>query len=197
MINLNGSEFNSPVVAIFNNGVAGRVDNVSISVEKKKPEDNDLAPAYKVIFTDATGSINMGIYYPTDQSTDTQKQMLAKKCSDLVKSVMGDDFVFPEFSNYNELVDQCMRIIAQNCSNAKVNVMATYGTAGAPKKYLGVYKNYNFVEKTGTTPTKLRVAKNPNKPQYDDLFERIVEDVPTNDLENTTSNDSKSTNDWL
>jgi hypothetical protein len=138
MINLNGSEFNSPVVAIFNNGVAGRVDNVSISVEKKKPEDSDNSPAYKVIFTDATGSINMGIYYPTEQSTDTQKQMLAQKCSDLVKSVMGDDFVFPEFPNYNELVDQCMRIIAQNCSEAKVNVMATYGTAGAPKKYLGV-----------------------------------------------------------
>ena len=38
MINLNGSEFNSPVVAIFNNGVAGRVDNVSISVEKRKLE---------------------------------------------------------------------------------------------------------------------------------------------------------------
>ena len=196
MINLNGSEFNSPVVAIFNNGVAGRVDNVAISVEKKKPEDSDNAPAFKVIFTDDIGSINMGIYYPTEQSTEAQKQMLAQKCADLVKAVMGDDFVFPDFNNYNELVDGCMKIIAQNCSDAKVNVIATYGTAGAPKKYLGVYKNYNFVEKTGTTPTKLRVAKNPNKPQYDDLFERIVEDAAST----TTDNDSTTTNkvevDW-
>ena len=199
MINLNGSEFNSPAVAIFNNGVAGRVDNVSISVQKKSPEEADNAPAYKVIFTDSIGSINMGIYYPTDQSTDGQNKLLAQKCADLTKSVMGDDFTFPEFSTYKELVDFCMKTIAQNSENAKVNIVATYGTVGAPKKYLGVYKGYNFVEKTGTNPTKLRITNNPNKPQYNDLLERIVEDQPqseNNPFENASSV-TKQDVDWI
>ena len=200
MINLNGSEFNSPAVTIFNNGVAGKVENVSISVEKRKIEDPDNAPIYKVIFTDAYGSINMGIYYPTEESTDAQNKMLALKCADLVKSVMGDEFIFPEFSSYKELVDGCMKIIAQNCKDAKVNVFATYGSVGYPKKYLGIYKNYNFIEKYGTNPTKLRLTKNPNKPQYNDLLERIIEDStsvqdPNNDL--LTSSNQNEVESWL
>ena len=196
MINLNGSEFNSPVVAIFNNGVAGRVDNVSISVEKKKADDADNAPAYKVIFSDSIGSINMGIYYPTEQSTESQNKMLAQKCADMVKAVMGDDFVFPEFSSYTELVDGCMRIIAQNSSEAKVNIIATYGTVDYPKKYLGIYKNYNFIEKVGTTPTKLRIANNPNKPGYNDLLERVVEDASKTSTSNDTNVTTKQSIDW-
>ena len=196
MINLNGSEFNSPVVAIFNNGVAGRVDNVSISVEKRKLEDPDNAPAYKVIFTDSLGSVNMGLYYPTEESTESQNKILSQKCADITKAVMGDDFVFPEFSSYKELVDGCMKIIAQNCTDAKVNVFVTYGSMGYPKNYLGIYKNFNFIEKTGSVPTKLRLSKNPNKPQYDDLLERIMQDTnaqPQSDGVASTT----PVNDWL
>lgn len=176
MIDLNGSEYNSPVVTIFNNGVAGRVDNVKVSVEKRKIEDPDNNPAYKVIFTDAFGSINMGIYHPNETSTQSQNDSLAKRCADIVKAVMGDDFAFPKFDNYTALVDGCMRIIAENSAEARVNVFATYGRLGAPKKFLGIYKNFNFIEKTGTVPTKLRLAKNPNKPEFDDLLERMAED---------------------
>ena len=195
MINLNGSEFNSPVVAIFNNGVAGRVDNVSISVEKRKLEDPDNAPAYKVIFTDDLGSANMGLYYPTEESTESQNKILAQKCSDITKAVMGDDFVFPEFGSYKEMVDGCMKTIAQNSEGAKVNVFVTYGSMGYPKNYLGIYKNFNFIEKTGSVPTKLRLSKNPNKPQYDDLLERIMQD--SNSQADASLQKEVPTNDWL
>lgn len=194
MINLNGSEFNSPVVAIFNNGVAGRVDDVSISVEKKKLEDPDNAPAYKVIFTDNLGSVNMGLYYPTEESTESQNKMLGQKCADITKAVMGDEFVFPEFGSYKELVDGCMKVIAQNSTNAKVNVFVTYGTMGYPKNYLGIYKNFSFIEKTGTTPTKLRLSINPNKPQYNDLLERIMQD---NAGASQETEPATPVNDWL
>lgn len=196
MINLNGTEFNSPVVAIFNNGVAGKVENVKISIEKRKLDDPDNAPAYKIIFTDDYGSINMGLYYPTEQSTESQNKMLAQKCADLVKAVTNDEFIFPEFASYTEMLDGCMKIIAQNSENARVNVFATYGTVSKPKNYLGIYKPFNFIEKTGTTPSKLKLTKNPNKPEYNDLLEKIEQDVPQEQqLQNVTSGNTTSQDD--
>lgn len=196
MIDLNGSEFNSPVIGVFNNGVAGRVDDVSINVEKKKIEDPDNAPAYKVFFTDKYGSVNLGIYYPTESSTESQNKILAQKCADIVKAVMGDDFVFPQFNSYTELIDTCMKIVKDNCENAKVNVFATYGSVGYPKKWLGIYKNYNFIEKVGSVPTKLRLAKNPNKPEYNDLLEPIVEDSSENKTMSDNNTSTTVTN-WI
>lgn len=201
MIDLNGSEFNKPAVAIFNNGVAGRVNNVNISVEKvQKLDPMDKNPDYQVVFTDANGSINLGIYYPGEDSTDSKNKILAQKCSDIVKSVMGDNFVFPTFNSYKELVDTCMKITAENSKGKLVNIMATYGTVGFPKKFLGVYKNFNFIEAAGTAPTKLKVSRNPAKSEYDDLFERIVEDAPAvNDVTVVGAEpvSAGATNPWL
>jgi len=194
MIDLNGSDYNSPVVAIFNNGVAGRVENVNISVEKKDPTNMDNQPDYKVHFTDNISSVNMGIYYPTDQSTDSQNKILAQKCADLTKSVMGYDFVFPAFGTYKELVDFCMRTINANSDGKKVNIIATYGTVGSPKKYLGVYKNFNFVEAAGTTPSKITIARKGN--QYDDLLERVVEDAPADNQNNELPVNAADTVNW-
>jgi len=200
MIDLNGSEFNSPVVGIFNNGVAGRVNNVAISVEKMiKVDMMDKNPDYRVIFTDDIGSINLGIYYPGDQSTDSQNKILAQKCADMVKSVAGDTYVFPAFNSYKELVDGCMKIVADNSEGKLVNVMATYGTAGQPKKFLGIYKNFNFIEAAGCSPTRLKVSRNPNKPEYDDLFDRIVEDAPmeAKEIQIPTGSGAPKLNNWL
>jgi len=178
MIDLNGSEFNSTPVAIFNNGVAGRVNNVAVSVEKiNKIDVMDKNPDYRVIFTDDIGSINMGIYYPNETSTDSQNKILATKCADLVKAV-SPEFKFPAFNSYKELVDGCMKVLSENANGKLVNVIATYGTVGQPKKFLGIYKNFNFVEAAGSVPTRLKVSRNPAKPEYDDLFDRIVEDAP-------------------
>lgn len=198
MIDLNGSEFNAPVTGIFNNGVAGRVNNVAISIEKiAKIDMMDKNPDYRVIFTDDIGSINLGIYYPNEGSTDSQNKILAQKCADLVKSVTGDVFVFPSFDSYKALVDGCMKIVAENCDGKLVNVMATYGTVGVPKKFLGIYKNFNFVEAAGSTPTRLKVSRNPNKPEYDDLFDRIVEDAPMGQSMSDVETPKTSVKNWL
>ena len=66
---------------------------------------------------------------------------------------------------------------------------------GYPKNYLGIYKNFNFIEKTGSVPTKLRLSKNPNKPQYDDLLERIMQD--SNNQADASLQKEVPTNDWL
>ena len=89
-----------------------------------------------------------------------------------------------------------MKIIAQNCTDAKVNVFVTYGSMGYPKNYLGIYKNFNFIEKTGSVPTKLRLSKNPNKPQYDDLLERVMQDTNAQPQSDGVAS-ATPVNDWL
>jgi hypothetical protein len=60
MYNLNDSNFDAKQgVAIFNDGKAGLVDNVSVSVYKKKPEDKENAPDYKLVFKDVQLLIGM------------------------------------------------------------------------------------------------------------------------------------------
>jgi ABC-type histidine transport system ATPase subunit len=178
MFDLNSADFKSQTVAIFNNAEAGRVENVSLTVDKKTVEDGERDPDFKITFTNETGSINMGIYYPTDMSTPSQEKLTVGKVVAITRAVMGDDFVFPEVSSSKEAVSTCMNLVKKNCDDAKVNILVTYGTIGSPKSYLGVYKNFDFIEKAGTTPSKLKLTKNPSKPQYDDLTERIMADAP-------------------
>jgi hypothetical protein len=42
-----------------------------------------------------------------------------------------------------------------------------------------VFTKLWFYWKTGTTPSKLKITRNPSKPQYDDLTERILADAPS------------------
>jgi len=176
MFDLNGDDFKSQSVAIFNNGVAGKVENVSIKVDRKKADDADNAPDYKLIFTDSIGSVNMGIYYPTSESTEQQVKLTVGKVLAIARAVLGEDHVFEAVSTAKEAIDLCMKLVNKAQETAKVNIFVTYGTKGNPKSYLSIYKNFDFIEKTGTTASKLRVTKNPSKPQYDDLLERIEAD---------------------
>lgn len=191
MFDLNGEEFKSQSTLIFNNGEAGKVENVSISVEKKSPEMADNAPEYKVIFTDdSKASINMGIYYPTknDMYDDAKNESLAKlnvgRVLSIAKAVLGNDYVFPSVTTAKEAVDTLMTLTDKNCESKKVNVFATYGSVSKPKSYLGIYKNFDFIESAGSNPSRLRVTKKGN--QYDDMMERVLEDAPT-----TNNNESQ------
>lgn len=200
MLDLNGEDFKSQSTVIFNNGEAGKVENVDISVEKKSPEMADNAPEYKVIFTDDAGaSINMGFYYPTpnEMYDEAKNESLAKlnvgRVVAIAKSVLGNDYVFPAVGSNKEAIDVCMRLIAENCAGKKVNIFATYGSVGKPKTYLGVYKNFDFIEAADTTPSRLRITRKGN--QYDDLMQKIVEDAPQNT--NDDSSSQKPVKSWL
>jgi len=183
--NLNGEEFKSTAAVVFNNGEAGKVENVRLSVEKKASDAPDNAPEYKVIFTDeSNASINMGIYYPTpnpmydEVKNDSLQKLSVGRVLSIARAVMGADYQFPTVSTAKEAIDVCMKLIAQNCEGKRVNVFVTYGTVGKPNKYLGIYKNFDFIEEYGTKVSRLRPTFNPNpeKQKYNDLMERIVED---------------------
>ena len=55
MFNLNDKSFDGGV-AIFNGGNAGKVNNVQLTVERKKSTDPDSGPDYKVFYKDETGA---------------------------------------------------------------------------------------------------------------------------------------------
>ena len=192
LLNLNGEDFKSKSYAIFNNGVAGKVENVSINIDKKQPTDADNAPDYRINFIDANGTVNMGVYYPSSDATEQQVKTQISKALSITRAVMGDDYVFESVNSAKEAIDLCMKVSKKNSEDAKVNVFVSYGTVGSPKKYLGVYKTFDFIEKTGSVPSKLKRTKNPAKPQYDDLLEVVEADEPA--LASTGSSD---TSDWL
>jgi hypothetical protein len=100
-INLNDDDYNaSEGVAIFNDGKAGIVENLTVSLEKKKPEDKDNSPDYKISFTDEGGATcNYPLWYVEKKTDWNSVEELVKKQGKVLKhlahAILGQDFKFP------------------------------------------------------------------------------------------------------
>ena len=183
--NLNDSSFESSVV-IFNNGVAGKVENVTMSVEKKQPGDADNVPDYKLIFKDVNGGlVNQGFYYHKNnemydakRNADLERWTVGRVLS-AAKAVVAKDFVFPEVSTSKEALDSLFKLIKDNSEGKPLNVFVTYGTIQKPSQYIGL-RYFDFVESAETSPSKLN-RKN------GDMMERLVADAPTQSTSSTSS----------
>lgn len=187
--NLNDKSFDGSV-AIFNNGIAGKVNNVKIAVNKKTAVDPDNAPDYKVVFSDAIGDVNVGFYYPTPNPQYDEKRnkdlegWTIGRILSIAKSVLPKDFVFEVFdesATSKQVVDYLFKLIKDNSEGKTVNVFVTYGTTQKPSKYLGL-RYFDFVESSDTTVSRL--AKKPA-----DLMERIEADAPATDSTSASSTD--------
>lgn len=176
MFNLNDSNFGGGVT-IFNNGNAGKVENVKMNVVKKLATDPDNAPDYKLIFKDVAGSeINVGFYYHKDNPNFDEKRnkdletWTVSRALSAARSVVPSDFVFPEVSNSKEALDTLFKIVKDNAENNNVNVYVTYGTSTKPSQYLQL-RYFNFVENMNTPQNLSKL-----KPSPADLMERITPD---------------------
>lgn len=174
MIDLNSKQFDS-VSKIFNDGNAGKVDNVTLAVEKKKAGDNEKAPDYKLLVTDEAGnSINAGFYYPTkdpaktDEANQKYANMQVSRVVHIARAVVGKDYDFPAVKSVKEAYDTLFKIIGDEAGDKKFSVFVTYGSKTYAKKYLEL-RFFNFIEPAGTTPSRL-------KAQDSDLLERINPD---------------------
>lgn len=174
MFNLNDKSFDGGV-AIFNGGIAGKVNNVSFNVERKKSTDIDTAPDYKVIYKDETGSmINQGFYYHKDNAMNSEQKnkdnegYLVGRVLSIAKAILPKDFIFEQFNTSKEAIDYLFKLISDNCQGKTVNIFTTYGTVTKPSQYLGL-RYFNFIEAVDTQVSRL--VKNNT-----DQMERIVPD---------------------
>lgn len=195
MLDLNSKEFNTGS-SIFNNGAAGKADNNTIDVEKKKAGEAETYPDYKLVVTDEAGAkLNQGFYYPTpnsqksDEDNKKRANMEIGRVLSIAKAVVGSDYEFPAVKTAKEAFDTLFKIIAKESGDNKFNVFATYGTIGYPSKYLGL-RYFTFIEPAelpaGTT-TRL-------KPAAADQLTRVMEDAPITDAASDSSD--KKEDEW-
>ena len=171
MFDLNKKEAGS---AVFNNGVAGKAVGVSITVEKRKVDEPDSYPDYKLVVSDESGGmpINQGFYI--NEADDEKRQtMTYQRVKSIAEAVVPEDFVYPEVNGYIDALNTLFKVIKENSDGKKVDVFVSYGYTAKPSKYLGL-RMFNFIQKQGASFDRL-------KPSNSDILERPEADAPKAD----------------
>jgi hypothetical protein len=167
--------------AVFNNGVAGKAVGVNITVEKRKVDEPDTYPAYKLIVSDESGgmSINQGFgFNDWVQETDEKRQQQTyQRVKSIADAVVPEDFIYPEVTGYADAIHTLFKVIKENCDGKKVDVFVSYGYTTKPSKYLGL-RMFNFIQKPNASFDRL-------KPSNTDILERPEADAPKADGEGT------------
>jgi hypothetical protein len=193
MFDLNGGEFQEKEVkGIFNGGVAGKTDGVTISgIDKKQVDDAPGGPDYKIYVSDADGHVvNVGFWKaPKNEKIEVQRAL------HIARAVLGRDYKFPSVNSCAEAIDMLMKLIKQNMAGKTFNVFTTYGNVDYPSQYLGL-RYFDFIENAETAGTNTKLFKKKN-----DLLEKITEDNivdSTKASTSTTSDDSDlDSDDWV
>ena len=187
MFNLNDKNFDGGN-AVFNGGIAGKVNNVKFTVEKKKTTDPDNSPDYKIFYKDDQEAvINQGFYYHANNPSKDDKKnkdlemYLVSRVLSIAKTVLGKDYVFEEYQTSKDALDGMFKLINANSEGKLVSIFTTYGTTTKPSQYLGL-RYFNFIETMDSSPSRL--VRNNN-----DQMERIVADA-------VQSNSTEASNTW-
>ena len=150
-INLNDAQFaEKPSVKIFNGGVAGVVNGVRVRIEKKKADESEKSPKYKIILKDEyDAEMNKGygfIAKDIDKDySDKAKGFFVKEMRHLC-GLFG--VKFPDtVETYNELLDVVMKS-CHDKGEIVANVAVSYGMQDYPKGFLEIASAYNIVKPT-------------------------------------------------
>jgi hypothetical protein len=191
MFNLNDNSLIGGGSQVFNGGIAGKTDNVKVSVTKRASTDPDNQPDYKVFFTDTEGGqINQGFYYHKDNSlydetkNKANEGYLVGRVLSIAKALVPEDFVFPNVDGKtsSQILDILFKIIRDNEESTTVSIFTNYGTKTKPSSYMNV-RYFSFIEKTDTPNTRLKANGN-------DMMEKLTSDSPA------TASTAKTTSDW-
>ena len=203
MIDLNEEKFDNSGgdVTIFNDGVAGRVTNVTLKVSKKTPEDKENSPDYKLEFIDSNGGIcNTPFWYVTEDSQyatiEKQIEKQGKILKHLVHAIIGKEASLPKFENATQMLDGVMKLLNKQLKVSKTtfNMFATYGTVQYPKQYIQPRSWVPFIEPSSVSEEETRL-----KPSLKiDQLDRIESDNSNSDSGYTTpeSRPSDDDDDW-
>jgi hypothetical protein len=130
MLDINTEEYTTGESVIFNEGEAGVVGDVKISVAKKTSDDKENFPDYRIVFADKNGGeLNRGIYYP---DASNQKSMLnaVKLVKHITHVCNGNKDKLPLFKDEKDMIDQTMKLLREEGGKFKANVVANYGSGG-------------------------------------------------------------------
>lgn len=175
-LDLNSVDTTQGAVSIFNNGVAGRVKNVKVTIEPKGNDDFGNSPDVKIWFEDQEGhKCNTGWYrFTPDDRIDenANKKRLKNNMITLlavVKALAPEDFQFQDVTQLNQkqVEDYLITTLTQLQGQRLVNVFVCYGFTGKPSQYIGTRK-FNFIERAEVTDEETTL-----KPANTDVMERM------------------------
>ena len=180
MFDLNKKEAGS---AVINNGVAGKAVGVNVTVEKRKVDEPDSYPDYKLVVSDESGGmpINQG-FYINSEDDEKRQQMTYQRVKSIADAVVDEGFVYPEVNGYIDALNTLFKVIKENADGKKVDVFVSYGYTAKPSKYLGL-RMFNFIQKQNASFDRL-------KPSNTDILERPEADAPKADVVGTAPKSS-------
>lgn len=178
MINLNDASYDAKEgTVIFNDGVAGIVENLTAAVTKKTKEDNENSPEYKLTFTDANGGTCSSSFWYVEKATsystiDEQITKQGKVLKHIIHAIYGADYQLPTFQDARGMLDGCMKLIREGlASGLKFRIFANYGTKDSRKKYIQPRSWVPFME-----PMSVDIASTRLKAGDLDGMTRLTED---------------------
>lgn len=200
MYNLNDDGFNAKQgVTIFNDGNAGLVNDVKMSVYKKTKEDKENAPDYKVTFTDSNGGeVSSSYWYATKDTQystiEEQARKQGKSMKHIIHAVYGASFEIPFIAKSpKELLDMSMKCIKDGLSSSpsKFRIFATYGTLNSVKNYIQPRSWVPFVESMDTSEdaTRLKLAPTIDAMARVEESQPVLQDAKADDLMDTSGDD--------
>ena len=200
MYNLNDDGFNAKQgVTIFNDGNAGLVNDVKMSVYKKTNEDKENAPDYKVTFTDSSGGeVSSSYWYATKDTQystiEEQARKQGKSMKHIIHAVYGASFEIPFIAKSpKELLDMSMKCIKDGLSSSpsKFRIFATYGTLNSVKNYIQPRSWVPFVESMSTSEdaTRLKLAPTIDAMARVEESQPVLQDAKADDLMDTSGDD--------
>lgn len=162
-INLNDDSYNASVFPEFNNGKAGIVENLSVSVIKKLPDEQGKWD-YRIDFKPAEGAgISLYMNYIEEDSENLAKRLTAQGVSlkHLIHTLFGQ-VSFPEFTTAKEMLDWCMTQIPK--FKGTVRLAACFGTKKKPRSRIGIKNFVPFIEnmEIPKTESKLKFSAGDN-----------------------------------
>ena len=136
--------------AVFNGGKAGVVNNCTVRIERKGPEENEKAPKYKMYFTDETGAeINRAFFVPNIKS-EQQDIFFMREMNHVLKQCGIEIPKDKGFNDHEEILDFVMKSCKDAITKEKFGVAVAYGTTKKPSSYLEVggfweFRNEKFI----------------------------------------------------
>lgn len=193
-VNLNSFISEDTDVVVFNEGNAGRVKNVAVSVAKRLPTDHQQAPDYKIIFTGQNGgTVNLGVYYPTERTSDKEVSIRINQLLNILLSLNPSlkEKALPEFDTNLQAYEFLITQIAKNSKNSLVNIFVNYGIKKKAEAYLS-FRAYNIVEPSNTPDETTKLKPNVRGNDYDDVMSR-PEATPLDEVTNDKSSSEEDT----